>query len=138
LTYQQEVVVETEEQKKEREAKEVEEKRKREEAELKAEELLMDLIGENELGVYRETGRIMVRGVKHDYLLEKEGKVTRVEKDNMVDLCIAMRDKWRYPKTDNILALKLAIDSDENWFNKEANEQGRYERPPTLPLAARA
>ena len=48
----------------------------------------MDLIGEEQLEIYNETGRLLVHGHKYDYILQKDGFVKRVEKDKVVDLCI--------------------------------------------------
>lgn len=105
-------------------------------AEVRAKGLLMDLIGEDELRVYEETGRLFVRGRKNDYIVQKEGLVKKVSKDKIADLCVHLENRWKYPSTDNVIALKLAIEGDENRVLKLANVHGSYDRPEELPLAA--
>jgi len=114
--------------------KEIEAKRKK--AEKKATDLLLDLIGSEELEIYNKTGRLFVRGEKYDYILKKEGFVKRIEKNKITDLCIHLKNKYTYPETDNVIALKLFLESNEKGFNKMANEHGSRERPEKLPLAA--
>ena len=93
-------------------------------AELTAQDLLMDLIGEKELEYYRETGRLLVKGRKHDYVLKKEGGVYKVEKDKIIDLCIHLKEKYKYPDTDNVIGLLLMIEAEESVFLKTANSHG--------------
>jgi hypothetical protein len=122
--------------------KRVEEERKRfaeerEAAEVKANELLLDLIGPEQHKVYEETGRLFIKGQKYDYLLQKEGLVKRLEKDKVTDLCVHLRNKTAFPETDNVIALKLLAEADEEQFNRIANNHGSVDRKNyTLPKAA--
>jgi hypothetical protein len=111
----------SEQQAAERIRKEAEREAQRQAAELKANELLQDLIGEEQLKVYIETGRLLVKGKNNDYLLEKTGKVTRIEKDKLVDLCIHISDRLAVPQTDNVVALKLLAEADDYAFDRLAN-----------------
>jgi hypothetical protein len=90
-------------------------------AEITAQELLLELIGDEQLSMYKKTGRLIVQGRKHDYIIRKDGGVFRIEKDKVFDLCIHLRDQYKYPRTDNVIALKLAIEVEEKNFNKTAN-----------------
>lgn len=108
--------------------------KKREEAEAKAKDLLLDLIGENELAVYEETGRVFVKGRKHDYIVQKEGFVQQIQKDKVQDLC-AHINKSKYPLTDNVVAMKLLIEADEDKFLKIANRHSSR-KVDELPKAA--
>ena len=99
-------------------------RRQRNAAEEKAKELLLDLIGEDQLKIYEETGRIFVKGRKHDYVVQKTGMVRRIEKDRIQDLCIHLRERTRFPETDNVIALKLLIEANEKTVEKMANKHG--------------
>lgn len=96
--------------------------RKREAAEVKAKELLLDLIGDDQLEVYERTGRLFVKGKKNDYIVQKQGYVKEVGKDKVVDLCIHLNNKTKYPETDNVVALKLLIEGNEKEFIKTAHK----------------
>jgi hypothetical protein len=127
--------IQAQQQAEERMQREAERETLRQAAELKANELLQDLIGEEQLKVYLETGRLLVKGKRNDYLLEKTGRVTRVEKDKLVDLCIHIADRLSVPQTDNVVALKLMAEADDYAFDKMANVRGT--RPlEALPMAA--
>ena len=113
--------VQAQQQAEERMQREAEREAKRQAAELRANELLQDLIGEEQLKVYLETGRLLVKGKRNDYLLEKTGRVTRIEKDKLVDLCIHIADRPSVPQTDNVIALKLIAEADDYAFDEMAN-----------------
>jgi len=119
----------------ERIKREAEREAQRKAAELKANELLQDLIGEDQLKIYLETGRLLVKGNRNDYLFEKTGLVTRVEKDKLVDLCIHIADRLSVPQTDNVVALKLLAEADDYAFDKMANVV-RTRPIAVLPMAA--
>ena len=108
--------------------------KKREEAEAKAKDLLLDIIGESDLAVYEETGRVFVKGRKHDYIVQREGFVQQIQKGKIQDLC-AHINKNKYPLTDNVVAMKLFIETDEDKFLQIANKHGsrKYDE---LPKAA--
>ena len=101
-----------------------EEEERKQLAELTAQELLEDLIGGEELALYRETGRLVVPGRKYTYVLKKEGGVYKVEKDKIINLCIHLREKYKYPETDNVISLKAFIEANEYEFLKTANSHG--------------
>lgn len=107
---------------------------KRNAAEAKAKDLLLDIIGKDELVVYEETGRVFVKGRKHDYIVQREGFIQQIDKGKIQDLCASI-NKNKYPLTDNVVAMKLLIESDEDQFLEIANKQGsrRYDK---LPKAA--
>jgi hypothetical protein len=99
--------------------------------------LLDTLIGRGQRRVYERTGRILVKGKEFDYLLYKEGDVRRVEKDKIVDLCVHIKDKFRYPEADNLVALILTIRANEKHFNKLANLKRTVDRrADSIPEAA--
>lgn len=114
--------------------------RKRDAAEKKAQQLLMDLIGPEQLEVYKETGRLFVRGAEHDYILKKGGLVTQVGKDRTIDLCVHLADQYKYPETDNVIGLKLMLEGgDEGRVVKLANFRHyskKLRKDIELPLAA--
>jgi len=101
-----------------------EQEQKREAAEKKAKELLLDLIGPEEMKVYERTGRLFVRGKKHDYIVQKSGYVKQIKKDIVTDLCVHLKDRNKFPDTDNVVALKLAIEAEEDNVIKMANDHG--------------
>jgi len=110
-------------------------------AELTAQELLKDLISEDEMKTYLKTGRIIVRGNKHDYILAKgyQAKVVKVPKGKIVDLssyrgkvdgvdyCVHPIDQHKLPDTDKIIAMKVALESEEDRIMKMANSRGNIE-----------
>jgi aminoglycoside phosphotransferase family enzyme len=97
-------------------------------AEVTAHELLQEIVSDVELSHYKEHGELLVRGRKHDYIIKKRGGVIRVEKDKVLSLCIHLNNQYKYPRTDNVIALKLAIDADEHKFNKDANASSMYSK----------
>ncbi len=105
-------------------------------AEETAQVLLGELIGEEELAVYKETGRILVKGKRHDYMIFKHGSVQRIEKNKITDLCVHVSQRPMIPDTDNIIGLALHIQADEKDFNKTANFIKDYKRIGELPRAA--
>jgi len=143
MTVLGEPCVETEEELQGRRRRE-EESRKREEelrkkksmAEATARELLLDLIGEDQCKVYDETGRLFVKGREYDYVIKKNGGVQRIEKDKIIDLCVHLKKRWQFPDTDNVIALKLMLENDEDAVNRIANRVAEREKPDRLSLAA--
>ena len=109
---------------KERDRRIKEEDQRKEKAEITAQALLEDLISEKQLKYYKETGRLIVKGRESDYVIKKEGGVFKVEKDKITDLCIHLREQYKYPRTDNVIALKLLLETDEQQFLKTANNHG--------------
>lgn len=126
-----------------RRMREAEERRKKEKiekeaAEAKAKELLLELIGPDELEVYDETGRLFVAGRKYDYIIQKQGKLMRLEKDKITDLCVHLRELHKFPRTDNVIALLMMLLTDEDYVLKLANNHGSRDKPVELPKYARA
>lgn len=105
-------------------------------AEETAQVLLGELIGDEELAVYKETGRVLVKGKSHDYMLHVGGKVQRIEKNKITDLCVHVSQRPLIPDTDNVIGLALHIKADEKDFNKVANLVTVRERGSELPRAA--
>lgn len=99
-------------------------------------ELLETLIGRKEREVYQRTGRLMVKGKEADYIIDKNRGVWRVEKNKVVDLCIHLKERYKYPDTDNVIAVALNLLDDEKNFNELANRHGSQDRPTVLPRCA--
>jgi hypothetical protein len=103
----------------------------KEAADEKAIELLQDLISDEEFEVYQKTGRLLVRGRKHDYLVQRDsGRVVRCEKGKVADLCMHLENYHSYSKHDNVIAMKLFLEGREDEFNREANLCGRRDPEP--------
>lgn len=96
-------------------------KAEKEEAEEVAMELLGDLIGDDQLKIYRETGRLLVHGEKHDWLIRKGGIIAKVEKDKLIDHCVHLRRRYSFPPTDNVISLALRIKENESEVERIAN-----------------
>jgi len=96
----------------------------RAEAEEKAKQLLLDLIGEEQMEVYNRTGRVLVKGKKNDYIIQKEGFIRAVSKGKVTDLCAHLGNRHAYPDEDNVVAMKLFIEANEEEFLNLANKHG--------------
>jgi len=120
----------------ERERKAAELKKKREEAEKKAKDLLLDLIGEEQLKVYEETGRLFVKGKKYDYILKRGSTVQKIEKKKVIDLCVHLDNRTKFPETDNAIALKLMLENEEDKVLEMANFVSSQDKPKELPRCA--
>lgn len=108
------------------------------EAEDTAKVLLLDLIGRKELDVYEETGRLFVKGRKHDYIIQKGQLLQVLEKDKVTDMCIHLKNNYKYPPTDNVIALLLALINEEDMVLNLGNLHAPRSRPKKLPRYARA
>jgi hypothetical protein len=93
-------------------------------AEEKAKQLLLDIIGEDQFKVFEKTGLLLVKGRKYDYLINKEARVKRLEKDKVVPLCIHPDNPYSYPNSDRVVAAMLNAKFREDEFNKTANKIG--------------
>lgn len=105
----------------------------KEEAEESALELLGVLIGEKELEVYKKTGLLYVYGKRHLWGIQKTGDVSIYRRNHRQAFCVSLQSSYRYPPTDNVIAIKAFIETDERAFLKIANETGKYaytEKPP--------
>jgi hypothetical protein len=105
-------------------------------AEEKANVLLAELIGNKEHEIYLRTGRLFVSGEHNDYIMYREGDMKRIEKDKIVDMCVHLKNKHMFPKTDNVIALMLSLQHNEKHVLKIANDMRSRELPEVLPLAA--
>ena len=112
-------------------------------AEVTAQELLGELIGDEQLKVYRETGRLLVKGRNFDYLIQKGGKTKRLKKNKVIDLCVHINNPYddnnrvqMLPQTDRVIGLALAAKLDESKFNETANIVQTVKRNDPLPKAA--
>lgn len=92
-------------------------------AEEKAKELLLDLIGSEQMEVYNRTGRVFVKGREFDWLLITEGnicKLKKITKNKVHDLCIHIVAD-QIPKTDQVIGYLLNAKFNEEQLEKTAN-----------------
>jgi len=106
-------------------------------AELKAQDLLFDLIGEEQAEAFQRTGRLFVKGVKFDWLVTKTGvgdkayvKIQKLKKDKVIDLCVRIDDP--VPPSDRVIAFALRSKYDEEAFDKTANLTRIHDRTKTF------
>ncbi len=100
----------------------------KEAADIKALDLLQDILPEGDFAFYQKHGRLLVKGRKHDYLIQKDsGIVVRLEKGKVADLCMHLEDHHAYSRHDNVIAMKLYLEGREEEFNREANLHRRRE-----------
>jgi hypothetical protein len=100
-------------------------KEEKDAAEARAREMLFDLIGADKREEYERTGQVYVQGHRHGYIIRGYGHVKRIEGDGHIrELCIHLVNQSKYPDTDNVIALLLAIKHDEECFLKTANKHG--------------
>ena len=88
-----------------------------------AQELLLDLIGPEQMEVYKRTGRVFVKGRKFDWLLQTEGsrcRLKRITRDKVHDLCIHIGND-EIPKTDQVIGYLLNAKFNEEHLDKTAN-----------------
>lgn len=100
-------------------------KRERERAEKKAQELLEDLLGHDQMEIYRRTGRILVHGKKFDWLLSKDGKIKKIEQGKLVDLCVGVTEH-SIPESDKVVTFLLHAKISDEYLNEEANRMRSY------------
>jgi len=107
-------------------------------AEIKAQDLLKDFIGEEELKVYNETGRLYVKGEKGEYIVRRGSTIQKIEGNKVIDFCVHLKNRGYFPPTDNVIALKFLLEEDENKVLKLANKRGStsFDSIEELPLAA--
>ena len=102
------------------------EERKKAEATAKA--MLLDIIGEKERSIYEETGQVYVQGRRHGYIIRNWGHVKRIEGNGQIrEFCVHLAENFKYPDTDNVIALLMAIKYDENRLLRTANR--KYAKP---------
>lgn len=103
---------------------------RRKKAEERAQELLGQLIGGNELEVYKRTGKLFVKGNHGDYILQKDGFIKHLKGGRVLDICCHLKDKDKMPATDNVIAMKMRLENDEKTVLEMANthrDQSREE-----------
>lgn len=109
----------------ERKWREAEKRRKK--AEATAKDMLLDIIGEKERSIYEQTGQVYVQGRRHGYIIKKWGHVKRIEGNGEIrEFCVHLAEKFKYPDTDNVIALLMALKYDEETLIKTANNKGKY------------
>jgi hypothetical protein len=124
--------------------KELEEERRI--AEETAQTLLKELIGEEEMATYKETGRVLVHGKQNDYIIRKDSTVVILPKGKVEDLvrhkkmiqarstCIVLSKHT--PMTDKVIGLKLALENNEEETLKVGNHFGEQTYPHEILRAA--
>jgi hypothetical protein len=101
------------------------------EAEKKALDLVQDVIGPEQLEVYKKTGRVFVKGVKFDWLICKNGTsvtVKQVTKDKVQDLCVHLVAEHGIPANDKVAGMILHAKFNGEYLNKRANKNGIHPR----------
>lgn len=99
-------------------------------AEEKAKELLLDLIGPEQMEIYNRTGRVFVKGTRFDWLLQTVGSrcnLRKLKKDKVHDLCIHI-DNDQIPKTDQVIGYLLSAKFNEEHLDRTANLVRTYDR----------
>ena len=88
--------------------------------------------------VYKETGRVFVRGKEYDYIIPKgDGFITKIGKDKVYDMCVHLEKRSSMPATDNVVAMKLFLENNEKEALRLANIHGTYDKMGyDLPAAA--
>ena len=106
-------------------------------AEKKAQELLGDLIGDEQLEVYRKTGRVLVHGRNFDWIINREGYLNKIEKGKIVDICAHVSRRSKYPDTDNVVAVMLSLWADDEYIDRVGNRNGSrvLDAPPEAAVA---
>jgi len=108
-------------------------------ADRRALELLKDIIGPEEMQVFKETGRLLVKGEKFDWMITQRDhggvSVQRIKKGKMADLCVHLKQGHEYPKVDHVVTYALRAKLAEKHLNKEANVTREYDVA-ELPKAA--
>jgi len=139
--YQEQDFEEMQRQREQREAERVEREIRaqiladeKEKAEVKAKDLLLDLIGKDELALYEETGHLFVKGSKNNYIIRRGGGIIKFNERNISELCFHLSNRYKFPDTDNVIAVKLAIEAMEDWVLGEANESRLRQRTPEEPI----
>ncbi len=110
--------------------------KEKEKAEEIAQEMLGAMIGEAELEVYKKTGRLYVKGEHADYIVPMSGHIQRIEKNRVLDLCVHLAERYKYPTTDNIIAMKMMLENKESEVMKLANTHGTHRRKDITILPA--
>jgi hypothetical protein len=110
------------------------EEQKRASANRKARELLFDLLPEDQHELYERTGRILVKGRKHDWLIRKNHNhgtaitVSRLDKNRVVDMCVYFREGRNLPTDDRMVGFILNAKLSEDDFLKTCNIRYSQER----------
>lgn len=107
------------------------EKIKKEKAlsEEKACELLGDIIGKNQLEIYKRSKRLLVEGKRNKFIInggESGYRLKRIdEKKKLIEeLCIHLENQYKFPITDNVVAILLSLMNNEKEVIELANNHG--------------
>jgi hypothetical protein len=98
-----------------------------EKAEEKALDMVQDVIGPEQLEVYKKTGRVLVKGARFDWLISKRGQVMSVKKivqDKVHDLCVHLIGTHDLPANDKVAGFLLHAKYNEDYLSKKANFVG--------------
>lgn len=102
----------------------------------KARQLLEDVIGKEQMIPFDKTGRILVKGQKFDWLIEKTGMVKRIEKGKLQSLCVHLDNHSAYPKLDSVVGFCLMAKHAEDYLDEKANKMGAQNLPDDLDQCA--
>lgn len=103
--------------------------RKKALSEEKACELLGDIIGRDQLDIYKRSKQLLVEGKHNKYILNGGDSGYRLrkideKKKQLEELCVHLADCFKYPVTDNIIAILLSLSNNEKEVVKLANHHG--------------
>lgn len=114
-------------------------------SERRAQSMLRELIGAEQLEVYKSTGNLYVVGKRYNYIIRVNGMLIKIDKkpsiiphlakNNAQFLCISIARAGNYPPTDKVIALKLMLEAREKDVLKQANRFERYCLPPNIQAA---
>ena len=110
--------------------------REREVAEDKAVTLLESFIGKKEVEIYKNTGKLYVKGKNGLYIAKKGGGIQKVEGNKVISYCVHLERKWKCPPTDEVVAMKFLLEEDDKNVIKIANRMSTHEYGDKLPIAA--
>jgi hypothetical protein len=102
--------------------------KKKRDAEDKAQELLSHLIGKDLMTVYKETGRLFVKGKEYDYIIPRDGFIKKIGRNKVYDMCVHLERKSAMPETDNVIAMKLFLENNEKEALSLANIHGTHNK----------
>ena len=93
-------------------------------AEKKALKLLGRIIAAKDLEVYKQTGRLFVKGRDGDYLVRNGRTMQKIEGNKLIDLCVHIDHRFKCPPTDNVIGLKFLLEDDDGKIVRLANKLG--------------
>jgi len=106
------------------------------ESQLSQLKLVINSKPKEQLSVYEETGKLFAKGKKYNYIINKQGFIQQIKENTIEDICVSLDNRYIYPDTDNVIAMKLMIENNEKKVLKLANNHGSNPRPKELPKSA--